>query len=491
MKTQYKYFIIMLLLIISACSSFLMAQRSQYCGNDQKAKQYYLDFIQSRKTNALHIFPSTVKQARIFFHIVTDDDGSNPAATLKDVSRELDSMGKDYGSGNICFDSVGLNYVASTFLNSQTIIDDTAAHAQRASDSLNYYYVPGCLNLFYVSKIGGINQNSGNPGHGGYSFGCPNPISMITKDALAKNTNSKQVKGHTSSHESGHLLGLMHTYDTSLFPEEYIDGTDSYERGDLMPETQADPYSHAQDTTCFSQNKDRTLYTGDCKDPHGDTNFSPPYNNLMSYWKPAVRVFTDDQFYEVKYNLLTKNADVASADDSYILQAGTFSIGYFYKSAINNLSTNGDVLFSGVVTAGLFGNTVTLKPGFHAQPLLTSVLIKATECYTTGFTATAQTSSSEAQKAKTPVKTTNDANNVLAVYPNPSTGYFNIQYNERKTFDAIVRVRNINGVIVFSVTRKNILKLQERVDLFHQGKGVYFIEAYINGKRLTAIADIQ
>lgn len=119
-----------------------------------------------RATNTLHIFPSTKKQARVFFHIVTDDDGSKPAANLKDVSNELDSMGVDYSPGNICFDSVGLNYVASTYINGNIIIDADPAHQQRANDSLDRYYVPGCLNIFYVSEIGGVNQNSGSPGHG-------------------------------------------------------------------------------------------------------------------------------------------------------------------------------------------------------------------------------------------------------------------------------------------------------------------------------------
>jgi len=468
MDKLYKIFAGVIMLI-GICTSPLKAQ--------DEDNTYYKKFIKARRDGFPGRTLSEVHQLRIFFHIVTDDDGSNAGATLNDIPNELADLNADYAPGNICFVYAGLNYIASTAVNHVTI------NRNDKKDSIfSAHAIPNCLNIFYVKQLLGTNTHTDGPGHGGYTIGHK-PV--ITKGRIGM---------HSVSHETGHALGLFHTFDTSHYHEEYIDQTSCDSRGDLMCDTRADPFSHYLDKTCFSTDPVTAKYNGTCTDLHGDTAFSPPYDNIMSYWKIVPkRVFTHDQFDEMKYAIEVRNDLVTSASQVNVdITAQQYSSGYVYRSAINSLSTSGEVEFAGSVKAGLYGNSITLKAGFYAHPVNDSVLMKATECNTTGLAGIANTSIASPRDVKSAnAMAKSSLDNELVIYPNPSTNYFNIHYSQATFFDAFVTVRNMNGGVVFSTTRKNIFKLQEKIAPGTNARGVYFIEVYINGKRLTAKAVIQ
>jgi hypothetical protein len=470
MKKRYRI-IAGLIAVIFIYSSSLKAQ-GRICLPPQINKSFNDKFLKARKNNLFSRTLANQQQLRVFFHIVKDNNGSEPGATSANITAEFAGMQTDYAPGNICFIYVGLDYIANSTLNHI----NAETNRGEAIDLCNSYAVPGCMNIFYTYEIKGKNSNSGG-GIGGVTFDAPTTWCLVAKSNIGR---------QSASHETGHCFDLKHTYSDDD-GEEYISGEDCDSRGDDMCDTKADPYSHALED-CFHTVDGK--YDGTCEDPAGATNFSPPYDNIMSYWPGKNQIFTNDQFEEMHYTI--ENDDDIKATTSYTnftMTPNQYFNGYVYVSAINSLSVLGTE-FTGLVTAGLYGNTVTLKAGFHAQPLTSSVTIKATECNTGGSAAVA--SMSPPQEIKTANKTIKDPlNNYLVIYPNPSTNYFNIQYKQATTFNALINVRNVNGQIVFTSVKNNVLNLQERINLGNKAKGVYFVEVYVNGRRLTAKAVMQ
>ena len=121
------------------------------------------------------------------------------------------------------------------------------------------------------------------------SIDIPNPNLQAKKDDYI--LISQYSSSNTLSHEMGHYFGLLHTFQgsaaTTCDDRERPIGTRSAgdsDRGDLIDDTDADPYPlyttpPFNETTC--------AYTGNLL--HCNTNwpvrtFTPPVNNIMSYW---------------------------------------------------------------------------------------------------------------------------------------------------------------------------------------------------------------
>src|SRR5262249_14375421 len=153
----------------------------------------------------------------VYFHICTDDNGSNAAATEAQIKSELNTLVSDYQPNNICFINMGLNYVKSTAINQMTTIN---------SSLLTPYLVPNCINYFYQRQVGGA---------GGTAYSIPNTFCSIVSGNIGA--------GHTISHETGHCFGLLHTHETA-YGYEKIDGSNSSSTGDQITDTPADPYAY-------------------------------------------------------------------------------------------------------------------------------------------------------------------------------------------------------------------------------------------------------
>jgi len=227
-----------------------------------------------------------------------------------------------------------------------------------------------------MQKIGGNNTACSPPcGYGGIALGgIPGTYFLIAKGNIGD--------GVTVGHEMGHSLGLLHSFEKA-FGYERIDGTNASNTGDRITDTPADPYAYT-DTSCFSVNATGCLYTGTCSDPAGARNFTPPYNNLMSYWSSGCypgQFLTNGQFTNVN-SVLNTNAAVRNClSVSTVTQTAiTVSLGFYMNSAINTFNTNGNVIFNGSVKAALGGGTVFLNPGFRANPSTGQVKITSRPC---------------------------------------------------------------------------------------------------------------
>lgn len=341
---------LLLLLLVSCCKGFAQ----QRCGNPP------IDTAAMHRAEAAPLAARAVNSmVRVYFHILRNDDGTSPAISLPQLQQEFRQLLVDYAPNNICFAYMGVDSVNSTFLNNN-LDSDIPAHVNQ----LAVFNVPNCINIYYVFSL---------PKYGGNAFAIPNDFCVIDRS----NINLWR----TISHEVGHCLGLMHTFET-VTGFERIDGAGCSTLGDRVCDTQADPYSYLG-APCFSNMN--CLYTGSCIDAAGATQFTPPYDNIMSYWGGLgcnVDEFTTGQYSRVNaflYSTPELMATLSAPDITY--GPVTHTAGTQMQSAFNNFSTNGQVLLEGSVRAGLQGRTVRLNPGFRAAPSTGQVMIKGTECY--------------------------------------------------------------------------------------------------------------
>jgi len=357
----------LILLCVIATISFVHAQGPMPCGNyriDTAAENKAMKFSMISPKNPL-VANAVI---RVYFHNVTNDDGTNAAITASQLTTEFATLLASYAAANICFINAGTDTVKNTFLN-------TLFNAVNDPEGTFFapYQVPGCINCFYTQIIKGNNTACIPPcGIGGVALGgIPGTFFLVSKGNIGP--------GATISHEMGHCLGLLHTFETSTGYEK-IDGSNSLIAGDKVADTPADPYAYSG-SACFQTSANKCTFTGICPDPNNATNYKPPYPNLMAYWwsgKDAKGVFVDcypdlsltsGQFARVNSFLSSTPALINCISSTYLTQFGiTVSSGYYMSSALYTYTTSGNVLFNGSSKAIIGGGKVSLEPGFHAIP---------------------------------------------------------------------------------------------------------------------------
>ena len=312
---------------------------------------------------------------RVYFHIVAYNDGTNAVTTLQTIKNEFDTLRADYAGTGICFTFAGYDFVNNSYL-------DSNFNANNDDPNLfDPYRISSCINIFYVQKIKGTNTAcANNCGIGGTSLSIPSTICLISSGNIGP--------GRTISHEVGHCMGLSHTF-TKAFGLENIDGSNSTTAGDQVTDTPADPYAY-NGNQCFSVSG--CTYNGYCPDPNGETNFIPPYTNLMSYWLSVIPSrqciptlhLTPGQYSRINGFLSTNTALLTCGTPytDYTIPPITRSTGYIFFSALNNISTNGNVNLSGTLKTSVSGQTIRLNPGFHAGAMMGSgrIIITGTVC---------------------------------------------------------------------------------------------------------------
>jgi len=297
---------------------------------------------------------------RVYFHIGAYSDGTNQVITPQLLRQEFDTLRADYAGAGICFLFAGYDIMNNSNL-------DTNFNANTDNSNLfDPYRIPGCINVFYVQKIKGTNAAcANNCGIGGSSLAIPNTMLLISQGNIGP--------GRTISHEVGHCMGLLHTFEKNAGGFENIDGSNSSTAGDQITDTPADPYTF-NGTPCF--NTTGCIYSGNCTDPNGETNYIPPYSNLMSYWvnvvgRPCIPILflTPNQYSRVNGFLSTYPPLLACGSPADLAINTNFSIstGYFFWSATNSIVSNVNVNINGTAKCALGAPSITLHPGFHAN----------------------------------------------------------------------------------------------------------------------------
>jgi len=363
--------IIMLLLVFTVtCVAAQMPLPCDGAKIDTAALRKARQFETANKKNGRVQAPRFL--IRIFFHIGTDDDGTNAVITPQMLKQEFDTLRADYAAAGICFSFAGYDYMNSTKLNNNFI--------KNTDDPVLFdpYRQTSCINVFYVQKINGVNTAcANNCGIGGTSLSIPSTICLISKPNIGP--------GRTISHEVGHCMGLLHTFEKSRGLEN-IDGGNSSSSGDLITDTPADPYVF-NGTACFIVSG--CTYQGYCTDPNGEKNYIPPYTNLMSYWTSVVNrtcipaLYLTLGQYNRLYSFLSTDAFLLSCGTDYVdytITAVSKDRGGFFWTAFGTISTSGNVDLSGTLKAAIGAQTIRLHKGFHASVTTGRIIISSTVC---------------------------------------------------------------------------------------------------------------
>jgi hypothetical protein len=300
---------------------------------------------------------------RVYFYIVANDDGSNAAATPAQVETEFNQLINDYSPNSLCFANMGFRYIYSTNINNNINCDNPASYS-----ALNIWLVPNCITIFIQRALGA----NGGGSYGGNAYAIPNTFCSIATGNLNNGSN-------TTSHEVGHCLGLLHTFEP-VNGFENINGNNCSTSGDRVCDTPSDPWARG---ACFSRSG--CSYTGNCVDGNGNTNFSPPYNNIMSYWWVGGCVptnFSGGQFARAN-SFIGSNAGLISTVSAFDAVTGptTYNNTYGMLSAINNLTTSGALVCLNNCVVGMAGRKVTLNPGFKATPTTGKITIRGNSCF--------------------------------------------------------------------------------------------------------------
>lgn len=160
-------------------------------------------------------------------------------------------------------------------------------------DCINIHYRPGYINMYFAQEV-----TSGAGIVGGYAYLPGGP------DVIVIRGGSGMVS--VIAHELGHFFGLYHTFETGL-GTELVNGTNCTAAGDLVCDTEADPYYIDPSTGLPAFNLD-----SDCnivppaQDSNGDW-YLPPTDNIMSYYNGICsRSFTNGQINRMTNQYLTQ-----------------------------------------------------------------------------------------------------------------------------------------------------------------------------------------
>jgi hypothetical protein len=359
-----------LFFLISLCQMMINTSYGQTnqqdlktCGNpriDTMAEKLANHYLAANRGNS----PLFVNRLfRVYFYIVADDNGSNAAATPAQVLSEYQQLVADFAPNNWCFAYMGLRFINSTNINNNINCDVPASYA-----ALNPWLVPNCITIFYQRTL---LANSGGV-YGGNAYVIPNTFCSIATGNIGV--------ARTISHEVGHCLGLRHTFE-AISGLENINGNNCGTAGDLVCDTPADPFGRG---ACFSNNG--CAYNGNCVDGNGANNFSPPYNNIMSYWGTNagcnVNQFTSGQYVRSNGIVSTNTGLQATLSQTSSLLYGpaTLSNVYAMITSIGQVSTTGNVFCQNNCVVGFSGQRIVLNPGFRATPTTGKVEVRPAAC---------------------------------------------------------------------------------------------------------------
>lgn len=271
------------------------------------------------------------------FHIIrrTDQTGGASSADLAFYMTELYNV---FSPAGIYFDTLCTNFIDSTPL----YIDCDIAfgnHSSKWPVTQAKFASGNAINVFIHPDADSCSQY-GNGNLSGFSCWIGNKIHR-----------------NLISHEIGHVLNLLHTFEEHNGKSCFNDSLSLIESGDLCEDTPPDPGDLSDYFTSCAWDSAKCAQDGFwCSDGCGINETSPHHGFdpeiMMSYYHSCTQFFTNDQQNRMKdkimNHLFDSYFDLPVAD---LIVDDSMTISSPYRAAANIIIENGGVL---IVTSTLY-----------------------------------------------------------------------------------------------------------------------------------------
>jgi hypothetical protein len=396
---------------------------------------------------------------RVHLWFINRDDGTggvNPAVAPNMVN----ILTQGYAGTNICFSLHGVDVINNTGLFEQT------NSIVLINDLTSSFNTPNAIDVFVGNDGKEVNgRANGIPSkaffvegaiwQGNFPFTTPPTVNAALTQVL--------------SHEMGHCLGLLHTFETA-YGVELVNGTNCATAGDRICDTPATPggfiFCKSEPVACD--------YT--CGNLFLDANnqpYAPLPNNIMDYIHPeCMTAFTQQQRTVMRGNL-QNNAILQNCivPNNLVLTNLVVNAGQnLLYDVITNITAQDNVVVNAGGTLVLqASHEVLLLPGFDSN-----VGSNFTAQIEDDLCSTASTNPFNSAKTSTDTPTQGNllpriSNSEFTLYPNPTTGVFTLQMSGGGSEGVAAGARVVTGVAVPPSGRLEL-------DLRTEAAGMYLVQ---------------
>jgi hypothetical protein len=255
---------------------------SRECGTvlQESEKSRYNSIIEGAKQIRKQQTLISYYYIRVFIHDFISDDASDSAWSYNEIITEFNQASGFFRQYGMCLVLMGVDYPRNT-----TIKDSfNTANFSTLTQFGHADAIDVNLHKILANQAGNLN---------GDAYNIPSKYLSLSRGAIGN---------RSFAHETGHCLGLAHTFET-VFCLECPDGSNGTTCGDKIADTGATPDA---DNTIAANTSMACVYTGNLSvNCNGyQQTYNPEIINIMSYGRRTCRsIFSPLQVINMKYIL--------------------------------------------------------------------------------------------------------------------------------------------------------------------------------------------